>query len=202
MLAGGEGRRMGGRDKGLVLHGGQPLATWGLARLAPQAQALGIVANRNLTAYEALLHDSLNGVARSPLTLGVRPDDALWPERSGPLAGILTALAHSPHDWVLVSPCDLPDLPVDLANRLLSHALAQGADVAIPWSQAPGDAMRHHWVCALLHKRVSPTIAAEFVKGERKVRSAITRCKWLGVCFTNHASFHNINTLETRDGGD
>lgn len=193
---------MGGQDKGLLRHQGQALAGWGLARLAPQVQALGVVANRNLTAYEGLLQTALHGATPPPASLGVRPDDDTWPERSGPLAGILTALVHSPHDWVLVAPCDLPALPTDLVERLLSEAIAQGVDVAVPWSQAPGDAARHHWVCALLHKRVSPTIAAEFVKGERKVRSAITRCKWLGVCFTNHASFHNINTLETLDGGD
>jgi hypothetical protein len=46
VLAGGEGRRMGGVDKGLLLLGGQPLVARVAARLRPQVDKLLLSANR------------------------------------------------------------------------------------------------------------------------------------------------------------
>jgi molybdopterin-guanine dinucleotide biosynthesis protein A len=47
VLAGGQGRRMGGVDKGLVELDGKPLVAHALARLAPQVGAILINANQN-----------------------------------------------------------------------------------------------------------------------------------------------------------
>ena len=55
VLAGGEGRRMGGVDKGLQPWRGQPLAQWVMRSLKPQVQSIGVCANRNLPRYEQLL---------------------------------------------------------------------------------------------------------------------------------------------------
>jgi len=38
VLAGGQGRRMGGVDKGLQPLRGKPMAAWALERLAPQVR--------------------------------------------------------------------------------------------------------------------------------------------------------------------
>ncbi len=51
ILAGGEGRRMGGADKGLQLLNGRPLVQLVLERLRPQVDVLLISANRNLERY-------------------------------------------------------------------------------------------------------------------------------------------------------
>jgi molybdopterin-guanine dinucleotide biosynthesis protein A len=52
LLAGGQARRMGGNDKGLLPLNGRPLAAWGLERLAPQVDEVLISANRNQAQYE------------------------------------------------------------------------------------------------------------------------------------------------------
>lgn len=203
VLAGGEGRRVQGQDKGLLPCRGRALEAWVLGHLAPQVRALGVVANRNLAEHGALLATACEAHSNAPpLSLGVIPDDPTWPPLSGPLVGMLTALAHSPGDWVLISPCDTPALPPDLVQRLAKAALAEEADVAVPCTTDASGAQRHHWVCVLLHKRVEHTIRSAFLGGERKVRLAIAQCKWTSVSFPDSASFHNINSLETLYGGD
>lgn len=210
LLAGGEGRRMQGRDKGLVPWQGRPLAAWVLDSLPVDAHdaapgrlaAIGITANRNADSYSTLLASSppvLQAGVPLAVPTGVLPDDADLPERSGPMAGILTALRHSPSDWVLVLPCDTPHLPRDLLARLLDAALAAQADIAVPVTDG---GTRHHWVCALIRKRLTPEITRAFVNGERKVGRWMQTEAWVGVCFAPETDFQNMNTLETWHGRD
>jgi len=56
VLAGGQGRRMGSVDKGLVLLQGRPLVRHVIERFAPQVDEILVNANRNIEAYEALGH--------------------------------------------------------------------------------------------------------------------------------------------------
>ncbi len=53
VLAGGQGSRMGGVDKGLQPFRGEPLALHALRRLQAQTGAAMVSANRNLGAYQA-----------------------------------------------------------------------------------------------------------------------------------------------------
>lgn len=104
ILAGGEGRRMGGADKALLVLGGRTLVHHAVDRLSPQVEALAISANGDPAR-----------LAR--LGLPVLPDA----ERLGPLAGILAAL-----DWaaprgataVVSVAVDTPFFPGDLVPRL------------------------------------------------------------------------------------
>ena len=117
VLAGGEGRRMGGDDKGLVPLHGRPPVERVLAVLAPQCDEVLVVANRNQDRY-----------ARYARVIG---DES--PGNPGPLAGIAAALAlvveGAPADfdgckWLLTVPVDCPDPPPDLRVRLLEGLLA------------------------------------------------------------------------------
>jgi len=56
LLAGGQGRRMGGVDKGLQALHGKPMAQWALERLAPQVDEVLINCNQNLDAYARFGH--------------------------------------------------------------------------------------------------------------------------------------------------
>ena len=51
ILAGGQGSRMGGLDKGLQPLQGRPLVEHAIERLRPQVGALAISANRNVDVY-------------------------------------------------------------------------------------------------------------------------------------------------------
>lgn len=149
VLAGGQGRRMGGADKGLVDYRGRPLVEWVIAALVPQVGEIVISANRNLDVYAAygrrVLPDSLPGFP-------------------GPLAGVLAALDAVTADWLLVAPCDTPHLPADLAARLLAAAHAAGSPIAV----AADDARTHH-TCFVARTDLVDDLAAFLARGERAV---------------------------------
>lgn len=114
MLAGGEGLRLGGADKGLLHWRGQPLVQHVLAALRPQSAEQLISANRNLETYAGF-------------GLRVVPDQA----GHGPLAGLAALLAAAQQEWLLCVPCDAPLLPPDLGPRLLATAAAAGAKASV-----------------------------------------------------------------------
>jgi molybdopterin-guanine dinucleotide biosynthesis protein A len=96
ILAGGLGRRMGGRDKGLQPFRGKPMAAWAIERLAPQVDALLINANQNLEAYAAfgypVVPDRIAGFA-------------------GPLAGLHTGLLACETPLLVTAPAIRPSCP-------------------------------------------------------------------------------------------
>lgn len=103
LLAGGEGQRMGGRDKGLIEWRGELLIQH-LQRLTrPLTDDLIISCNRNQAQYAAFA-DRL-----------VQDDESDFP---GPYAGIRAGLAVARHDFLLVMPCDSPLLDEALLNGL------------------------------------------------------------------------------------
>ncbi len=208
---------MQGQDKGLLHHRGRPLAAWVLGSLATSndacLSAIGITANRHADAYRALLADSRpvqHGGTPLAVPGGVLPDAPDLPERSGPMAGILTALRHSRSEWVLVLPCDTPHLPESLLPRLLEGALSAQADIAVPRTTGeaapPGthdtDGTRHHWVCALIRTHLIADLERAFVNGDRKVGQWIQSQAWVGVSFTTASDFQNVNTTEALHGRD
>jgi molybdopterin-guanine dinucleotide biosynthesis protein A len=123
VLAGGRGSRMGGVDKGLQNHHGMPLALHALLRLEPQVGAVMINANRNLGAYEAM------GVPVWP--------DAL-PDYPGPLAGMLAGLERCETPYLVTVPCDTPNFPLDLVERLARGLAGAGAEIAMAATREGG----------------------------------------------------------------
>jgi molybdopterin-guanine dinucleotide biosynthesis protein A len=175
VLAGGQGRRMGGADKGLVEYRGRPLVEWVLAVLSPQVGGLVISANRNFEAYAAYGHRVL------PDTL---------PGHPGPLAGVLAALDAVTADWLLVVPCDTPHLPADLAVRLLDAARRQNAVLAVA-----ADAARVHHSCFIVRCDQRDHLAAYLARGERAVRHWQAGLASATAVF-DAACFANVNTPE------
>ncbi|MEW5966252.1 MAG: molybdenum cofactor guanylyltransferase MobA [Pseudomonadota bacterium] len=172
VLAGGEGRRMGGADKGLMKFRGRPLVEWVLDALAPQVDDLVISANRNLDRYAAYGHR-------------VVPDTL--PGYPGPLAGVLAALDAVDARWLLVAPCDTPHLPADLALRLLGAALIENVPLAVA-----ADEMRMHHSCFLVRTDQRDTLAAFLARGERAVRHWQAGLSSVTVRF-DAAAFANVN---------
>ena len=177
ILAGGQGRRMGGADKGLQELGGRPMAAHVLERLAPQVDAVLISANRNLERYAELgcpvLPDTLHGYA-------------------GPLAGLQAALAQATTPLLVTAPCDSPFLPADLVARLHDGLVAQQAELAV----ACADGRAHRAFC-LLRRELLPGLDAFLAAGERRVGLWHASLKVAEVDFSDEAgAFGNINTTE------
>lgn len=105
ILAGGEGKRVGGVDKGLIEYQNKPLVEHVINAVNPQVNELVISANRNTTRYKNYSNKVISDDSQHYL---------------GPLAGINAALPHCTHDRILVVPCDTPFLPGDIISQFLS----------------------------------------------------------------------------------
>lgn len=176
ILAGGLGRRMGGRDKGLQPFRGKPMAAWAIERLAPQVDVLLINANQNLAAYAAfgypVVPDRIAGFA-------------------GPLAGLHTGLLACETPLLVTAPCDSPFLPEDLVARLRAALEAAGADLAVARTGT-----QPHPVFSLVRREVLDGLTAFLEAGGRKVDAWYAALKVAEVPFADEIAFANINTLD------
>lgn len=112
VLAGGRGRRVGGADKGLLLHDGQPMVKYSLDALAPWCQRLFINCNRNAQQYAAL---------------GARTISDRRADYPGPLVALCDVLPCVPGNYFLLLPCDTPGVRAEHVGQLL-HAAQGGID--------------------------------------------------------------------------
>jgi molybdopterin-guanine dinucleotide biosynthesis protein A len=188
ILAGGAGRRMGGQDKGWVLWQGKPLIEQVLERLRPQLdpdRPILISANRHHTAYQRLSAvQAVEVIGDDPAIRATDPEGF-----AGPLAGMLAGLERAATGWLLVVPCDLPQLPADLAGRLLEAALPGGK----PAYAVCGD--RAHPTCCLLpvSAALSLQLRTALMSGERRLLSWLQAHQAQAVDFPDPRAFININ---------
>jgi len=177
ILAGGQGSRMGGVDKGLQAFRGKPMVAHVLDRLAPQVDAILVNANRNVEAYAAFGHrviaDEIEGFA-------------------GPLAGFERGLAHATTPLVVTAPCDSPFLPEDLVARLRAALDANHAQLAVAKT---GD--QAHPVFSLMRREVHASLREFLSSGQRKIDKWYAALRVVEVAFDDEAdAFRNINTRE------
>ena len=175
VLAGGQGRRMGGVDKGLKPLRGKPMVEWVLARLAPQVDEIVINANQNLSSYQAYGHrvvsDEISGFA-------------------GPLAGLHAGLRAASHKLAVTVPCDSPFLPDDLVSRLSQSLREKDLAVAKTGEQP-------HPVFSLVRRAVRGHLEKFLAGGGRKIDAWYATLKVVEVPFDDEAeAFRNINTRE------
>ncbi|MBW7656927.1 molybdenum cofactor guanylyltransferase [Hydrogenophilus thermoluteolus] len=194
ILAGGEGRRMGGVDKGWVTWRDKPLIAWAIERLRPQVTQLLVSANRSLERYRALGYPVVN-------------DAPEW-RFAGPLAGIAAGLAAAASDWVVTVPCDAPLLPRDLVARFLAAAHAAGAFAAMRDANRAGeelppvffahDGARAHPVFLLLHRAHLPSLTAFLATNRRRIDAWYGTLPHSAVSFADEPdAFANCNDPES-----
>ena len=136
ILAGGEGKRFGGADKGWLSCDGRSFVEHVRDALAPQVDEILISANRNLPRYEALGHRVVSdGVG------------------AGPAAGLLQLMEAASHPWLLCVPCDALDLPATLARDMLDEQWAEESDLVVLHQ---GE--RVHPTCCLVLRSLAPDL--------------------------------------------
>ncbi len=175
VLAGGQGSRMGGVDKGLQPFRGRPMVAHVVERLSPQVGEIIINANRNVEAYRAFGHrvvsDAITGFA-------------------GPLAGFERGLDYAAGELVMTVPCDSPFLPLDLVARLRA-ALAQ-ADAQLAVAKTGDQA---HPVFSLMRRTVHTSLREFLGSGQRKIDRWYGALAVVEVLFDDQPdAFMNINT--------
>jgi len=177
ILAGGQGRRMGGVDKGLKVLRDKPMVAWALERFAPQVDEVLINANQNLETYQRF------GRRVIPDEIG---------DFAGPLAGLHRGLSEARHELVATVPCDSPFLPHDLIVRLRAALDGTGSDIAVAKT---GD--QPHPVFCLCRRGVLPGLGDFLAGGGRKIDAWYAKLKVVEVAFDDQAAaFSNINTEE------
>ncbi|SIO46717.1 molybdenum cofactor guanylyltransferase [Rhodovulum sp. ES.010] len=179
ILAGGEGRRMGGADKALIRLGGAPLLARVAARFGPQVDALALSANGPPRAYAA---------AGMPVLADTRPGG------QGPLAGVLAGLdwaADAGADLLATVAVDTPFLPQDLVARL-AEARAR-ADAAVAFAESGG---RRHPTAALWRVDLRSPLRTALAAGTRRMEAFVGARGAVPVTFAIGAvdPFFNVNT--------
>jgi len=179
ILAGGQGRRMGGEDKGLLELSGQPLIEHVLQAISPQVRHVIINANRNLQRYAGY----------APVISDTVADFA------GPLAGMLAAMEHVDTAYILTVPCDGPYLPADLVERMQQVLCEQHAAIAVAH-----DGQRLQPVFALIDTQLKDSLRHYLQSGERKIDRWYQQHNMISVDFSdNPDTFININRPEELD---
>ena len=175
ILAGGQGRRMGGEDKGLLEFHGRPLVAQLIEQLERQAVAIVINANRNQERYREfgypVVSDALSGY-------------------QGPLAGIASALAAVDSEFILTLPCDGPLLVEDYVARFVVAQAQEDAPILVAF-----DGERLQPVHALIRTDLLPSLEDFLAAGERKIDRWYALHDFAEVDFSDCADmFGNINS--------
>ena len=179
VLCGGQAKRLGGVEKGLLSLEGKPVAQHAAERLRPQVSWLALSVNRERERYAAL-------------GLPVLPD--LRSGFCGPLAGVEAAWSSLPRrlSFLLTVPGDAPFLPEDLGERLLRGMEACGGRGAYAH-----DGVRGQFLCALFARQCEPLLRNFLDRGGRRAEEFLQSIGATAIDFSGRAAdFWNVNSPE------
>lgn len=178
VLAGGQSRRMGVADKCLLPFAGAPMLEHVITRARPQVDLLLLSANGDPTRF-------------AEFALPVVPD--IYPTHGGPLAGIISAMAHVSKQqpqarWLATFPGDAPLAPCHWVEQL--RMMPQAVDVALA-----ADQQRTHYTFGLWSMACFEALQQQYACGQRALFAvAQTLRSATVVCHEHKLSFSNINT--------
>ncbi|MFE8071193.1 molybdenum cofactor guanylyltransferase MobA [Marinobacteraceae bacterium S3BR75-40.1] len=182
VLAGGEGRRMGGVQKGLLEMNGQPFAARLAAVLRPHVERVVISANRDRAAYRKW-GDAV-------------VDDGPYAGQ-GPLAGLVAGLhwaCEAGLDGVVVLPCDTPRISSAWVERLLAQS---GDGKEALFSRVAGELNPLH---CYLPCTALPKLEQRLQQGELRIKDLLGLLGGECVDFDDLAEeFLNVNRPADRD---
>jgi molybdenum cofactor guanylyltransferase len=180
ILAGGQGRRMGGQDKGLIEFDGKPLAAILVEQLSQQGVDIIINANRNHDQYQKLGFPVISDTLQ---------------DYQGPLAGFASAMAAVNSQFILTLPCDGPLLSDDYVARFIASYTRTAAPIHVAF-----DGERLQPVHALIKVDLLTSLNQFLEGGDRKIDRWYAQHDYERVDFSDCASmFRNINTPADRD---
>ncbi len=177
ILAGGEGRRLKGLDKGWVKLAHKPLIQHVIQRIQPQVDMIYISANRHMAEY-------------ATLGFPVIEDISVW-RGLGPLSGVASVMEVMPQSYqsIQLINCDYPFLPINLVQHLFEQRQQQTFKAAVPYHEA-----RHHYGLAQLSYWQAKTAADCLAKNDRRLRAVLG--EFVTIEFLSDHAFMNCNTFE------
>lgn len=181
ILAGGQGSRMGGVDKGLVGFRDQPMIAHTVKLVRPLVQQLIISCNRNQPEYR-LLADM---IVTDPVA-GFQ----------GPLMGILSGLQVADAEHLLILPCDTPLLNDEVLNRLIETSRQQPEAIIVL-----AEAGRLHPLHAIVPAVLAEDLERWLEGGQRAVQRWMRNHDLIEVDVTDLSDrLSNLNTPEELQG--
>ena len=182
ILSGGEGKRFGGADKGLQIYKDKALIEHTISAISPQVSDLIICINRNEQDYlkfgYSLVFDESS-------------------DYQGPLAGVVAAYhwlnsTTKTYNYVLISSCDTPKLPIDYVAKLLA-ALQQSSDRCA----VVNDGERNQNLHCLINYEALPSLVTFFNEGGRAMHRWHQKKGLTEVDFSDQSNcFSNFNFSE------
>ncbi len=175
ILAGGQGSRMGGQDKGLIEYQQRPLIHRILEALTSQTDRIVINANRNQGIYASygfpVIEDTYSGF-------------------QGPLAGFYAAMTEVKTDYILTLPCDGKVVIDNYLSIMVQAMNDSGCDIAVA-----SDGVRLQPVYALIPVRLQHSLQQFLDAGDRKIDLWSQQHNMSAVEFTAEDDlFANINS--------
>lgn len=184
IMAGGQGLRMGGKDKGLVLWKGKAFVDYVVEALYPQVDNIAISINRNFEEY----------AERTP---NVFTDARQW-QGLGPLAALATAACNiqlNMAEWLLIVPCDTLLLPDDLVATFIAAA-ENDPSVHAFYAET---ATQPHYSVMFIRPRLLQSTPAYLSTGMRTLQGWLEQQHAQAVRFDNEQSFMNFNSEQEID---
>ncbi len=179
ILAGGQGRRMGGQDKGLIEFEGRPIVEILIEQLRQQDIDIAISANRNQNTYQQYGYPVVS-------------DELV--DFQGPLAGFAAAMAIVKTDYILTLPCDGPMLADDFVELFIENHSSRHKVISVA-----DDGERLQPVYALIKVDLLEDLKTFLQSGDRKIDRWYTRHDYSRVDFSSRKNmFGNINKPEDR----
>ena len=185
ILSGGQGSRLGGKDKGLQDYNGKALIAWVIEAISSQVDQTIISINRNIEAYK---------IFNLPTVI----DDTRG-EFNGPIAGILSASKalkkHDSYDqnadYILIASCDSPNLPTNYVGKLYQSIIESDLDVALVH-----DGKRNQNLHCLINIKSIPSLQSYFNSQGRSMHGWFKQVKSATVDFSSQTNcFININSM-------
>lgn len=174
ILAGGEGRRVGGKDKGLIKLDNKTYIEHVLDKVKNQSDDIIISANRNIDTYKTFCDKVIPDISSN---------------YNGPLSGISSCLSHCKHEWVLIVPCDMPHLPDNVASQLFTSIQIEKISIAT--------INNRHQLVMLIHQSVLHSLQEAMNAKQRKLIRWVESQNYCQVNFDSQSeSFVNLNTLK------
>ena len=181
VLAGGESRRMKGKDKGLVFFKNNPLIFYSIEILKNKVSNLLISANRNLELYKNFGYPVITDLTN---------------KRLGPLGGIQAGLTKCTGKFLIVVSCDTPFLPKNLVETLYKKIESNNYDIAIPYTLDSKNKKRTHPTTILLRSELLQSLNNFLNNGGRKIDFWTCSHKVIEVYFDNENNFANLNSMK------
>ena len=153
ILAGGQGRRMGGKDKALIPLLDRPLLSYVLESISGHVAPIALNINTNLDKFSEFGYEIIEDPIKGHL---------------GPLAGILASLNWARQlnqKWVMTLPCDTPFLPKNIVKEMIKLKNKE-LDVDLVVAQSKG---YNHPVIALWKSDLNLKLEKALNEGIRKI---------------------------------